>query len=65
MEAAIKSPAPETEEDLSGFETCLSAVPRLMLLGPGGPRSPPSDTLFDDNGILKWELLTRNALWGT
>lgn len=52
-------------DDLSTFETALSSLPCSMLLGPGGPPSPPTTDLFDAKGIIKWEYFSKNKLWGT
>lgn len=52
-------------DSISDYKTALSELPRSMLFGPGGTPNPPSERLFDDDGCLMWDLISKEKLWST
>lgn len=52
-------------DSISDYKTALSDLPRMMLFGPGGAPNPPTPTLFDDDGCILWDLISKEKLWST
>lgn len=52
-------------DSIADYKTALSELPRMMLFGPGGTPNPPTPTLFDDEGCIIWDLISKEKLWST